>query len=43
MIDIGENKKMKLEMPMNMFANNKKMDSKDVAIEIWKQILQYIK
>jgi len=40
MIDIGENKKMKLEMPMNMFANNKKMDSKDVAIEIWKQYIK---
>jgi len=43
MCEVNKGKVLKLKMMMNMFGNREEMDAKGVAVEVWKQILQYLK
>lgn len=43
MCDVNKDKELKLKMMMNMFGNRGETDTNGVAVEVWKQILQYLK
>ncbi len=41
-LDTNETKDLKLKMTMNFMARNNASDAYGIAIEIWKQIVQYL-
>lgn len=41
--EVSKNKELKLRLTMSMTGNREDRDAKDISVEIWKNILQYLK
>lgn len=41
--EVNKNKELKLKMTMSMTSNREDRDAKDISVEIWKNITQYLK